>query len=324
MTIAIVLLAYAAAVATAGTRWLPRALWPSRAPRAGIAVWQALSLTVIASAALAGLLLALPCLEIATGSVKVQLSVAMLRAHYGTAGGAAAGAAGAALALAIAGRLAWCTVSALARGARRRARHDDTLALVARPGPVPGLLLLDDDQPAAYCVPGHRRIVLTTGALRRLDSKQLAAVLAHEQAHLTARHHLVLAFAAALSSAFPRVRFFAVAADQTSRLVEMAADDAATRGTHRLTLAGALLTLAAAPVPAGTLGAGGTAAAQRIRRLIESPRPVSRLRRAAACATALVAVPAMVFSAPALAVLSIPHCPTHAAGSSVARSAGNL
>jgi hypothetical protein len=47
---------------------------------------------------------------------------------------------------------------------------------------------------------------------------------------------------------------------QIGRLAEMAADDAAAR----LTLADTLLTLAAARVPAGTLGAGGTAAAQRI------------------------------------------------------------
>ena len=312
MIIAAVLLAYAAAVAAAGTWWLPRASWPSRAPRAGIAVWQVLSLTVVASAFLAGLILALPCLEIGTGPAEVQVSAAILRvAHYRTPGSAAAGAAGGVLALTVACRLAWFAISALATGARRRARHDDTLALVARPGPAPGLFLLENDQLAAYCLPGRGRIVLTTGALSCLDEHQLAAVLAHEEAHLAGRHHLVLAFAAALTGAFPRIRLFAVAADQTGRLVEMAADDAATRRTHRLTLAGALLALAATRVPAGALGAGGTAAAQRVRRLIETPRPLSWRRRAAISAAALVATPALMFSAPALAVLSIPHCTSH-------------
>ena len=56
----------------------------------------------------------------------------------------------------------------------------------------------------------------------------------------------MLTFAAALRRAFPAIRFFAVAACQVSDLVEAAADDAAVRREHRLTLAGALLAVAAA------------------------------------------------------------------------------
>jgi Zn-dependent protease with chaperone function len=312
LTAAVILLVYTAAMAAGGTWWLPRAVWPLRTPRLGIAIWQALSLTVAGSAILAGMLLAGLCLEIGTspGPVEVGVSLAALRAGYATAGGVAAGVAGGALALMVAGRLAWFTAWGLACAARRRARHDDTLALVAHPGPAPGLFLLDDDHPAVYCLPGRRRIVLTTGALRRLDTRQLDAVLAHERAHLAGRHHLVLGFAAAFSGAFPRIPLFAVAAEQISSLVEMAADDAAGRRAHRLTLAGALLTLAAARVPAGALGAAGTAAAQRIRRLAESPDTASKSRRAATSAAALVAASAFMLSAPVLAVLSIPHCPT--------------
>ena len=114
---------------------------------------------------------------------------------------------------------------------------------------------------------------MTTGALRCLDDRQLEAVLAHERAHLSGRHHLVLTFASALQEAFPAVGFFAVAARQIGELIEVAADDAAIRREHRLTLAGALLAVATAGVPAGALGAGGTAAAQRIRRLIDPPHP---------------------------------------------------
>ena len=192
---------------------------------------------------------------------------------------------------------------------RRRARHDEALALVGRRGPVPGMVLLEDDRPAVYCLPGRRRIVFTTGALRRLDSRQLDAVLAHERAHLTGRHHLVIILATALRRAFPHVGFFAAAASQISCLVEMAADDTAARRAHRLSLAGALLTLAAARVPAGALGAGGTAGAQRIQRLIDSPRPAGRSRRMATSVLALIAVPAVAFTAPALALVTISHCP---------------
>jgi beta-lactamase regulating signal transducer with metallopeptidase domain len=170
-------------------------------------------------------------------------------------------------------------------------------------------------------VPGRRRIVLTTGALRRLDGRQLDAVVAHERAHLAGRHHLAIMFAEALRAAFPHVRFFAAAASHISCLVEMAADDAAARRAHRLTLADALLTLAAARVPAGALGAGGTAGVQRIQRLIDAPPPASWSRRLATSALVLVAAPAVAFSAPALALMAISHCPPGLAHSHQASSA---
>jgi Zn-dependent protease with chaperone function len=191
---------------------------------------------------------------------------------------------------------------------RRRARHDDALALVARPALIPGVRIIDDDQAAVYCVPGRRRIVLTTGALRCLDSRQLDAVLAHERAHLSERHHLVLTFAAALRRAFPAIRFFAVAARQVSDLVEAAADDAAVRREHRLTLAGALLAVATAGIPAGALGAGGTTAAQRIQRLIDPPHPPTRTRRAITSAAVITAT-ALVLAAPVLALVILTRCP---------------
>jgi Zn-dependent protease with chaperone function len=300
---------YAVAVAAAGTWWLPRASWPQRAPRLGIAVWQGLTVTVAASALLAGLLLTVPCLRVWADWPSLRDCLLSVRAQYASTGGALASTAGALFTLAAAGRLAWFTGTAVTSSWRRRARHDEVLALVGRRGPVPGMVLLEDDHPAVYCVPGRRRIVFTTGALRRLDDRQLDAVLAHERAHLTGRHHLVIILGAAFRRAFPRVRFFAVAASQIRCLVEMAADDAAARRAHRLTLAGALLTLAAARVPAGALGAGGTAGAQRIQRLIDSPKPVGTSRRMATSALALIAAPALAFSAPALALVAISHCP---------------
>ncbi len=311
----LLLAGYAVAVAAAGTWWLPRASWPQRAPRLGIAVWQALTVTVLASALLAGLILAIPCLRVWADWPSLRACVMSVRAQYASAGGAITSTAGAVLTVGAATRLAWFTGTSMASARRRRARHDEALTLVGRPGPVPGMVLLEDDRPAVYCVPGRRRIVFTTGALRRLDDGQVDAVLAHERAHLSGRHHLVIMLAEALRSAFPRIPFFAAAASHISCLVEMAADDAGTRRAHRLTLADALLTVAEARVPAGALGAGGTAGAQRIRRLIDSPQPASRRRRAATFALAVIAVPLMAFSAPALAALAISHCPPPAAQS---------
>src|SRR5690606_10980018 len=67
------------------------------------------------------------------------------------------------------------------------------------------LRVLDLDTPMAFCLPGIRsRVVLTEGVLDRLTPQQLAAVIAHERAHLRARHDLVLEAFIALHAAFPR------------------------------------------------------------------------------------------------------------------------
>ena len=320
-TVPLLLAGYAVALAAAGTWWLPRASWPRRSPRLAIAVWQVLIVTVVASALLAGLILAIPCLRVWADWSSLKACAASWRAQYASAGGAIASTAGGVLTLGAAARLAWFTGTAVTSSRRSRACHDETLAVVGRRGLVPGMVLLEDDRPAVYCVPGRRRIVFTTGALRRLDRDELDAVLAHERAHLDGRHHLVIILAGGLRTAFPHVPLFAAAASQISCLVEMAADDAAARRAHRLTLAGALLTLAAARVPAGALGAGGTTAAQRIRRLIDSPRPASRGRRAATSVLALIAAPAVAFSVPALALMTISPCPPGEAQTHLASSA---
>jgi Zn-dependent protease with chaperone function len=305
MIVPVLLAGYALAVASAGTRWLPRASWPRRLPRLGIAAWQALTVTFVASVLLAGLLIALPCLP---AGVNLDLA-AELHDHYSSARGIMIGGSAAAVSLTLIGRLAWAAVSAMATARRRRARHDETLALVGRPGPAPGVVVLEDDRPLVYCLPGRGRIVVTTGALDRLDQAQLQAVLAHERAHLSGRHHLVIMLARVLPTAFPGIRFLAVAADQTGTLAEMAADDTAARH-HRLPLARALLTLAAAPapLPAPALGAARTAAGQRIRRLLDTPRPVSAAGQAAGFTMSLLAAPALALAVPVCALLVAPHC----------------
>jgi Zn-dependent protease with chaperone function len=307
LAVAALLVLYAAAVSAAGTRWLPRAAWPLRAPRTGIAACLAAALSVAVSWAGAGLILAIPCAQLSTRPAMLRACWSLLRAQYSTPAGAAAGVAGGLLAAAVLGRAAWVSSSAVAAARRRRALHDDALAVLARPGPAADVKIIESDRPAVYCVPGRRRIVLTTGALTCLDDGQLDAVLAHERAHLNERHHLLLALAAALENAFPAVRFFAVAARQVTYLVEVAADDAAVRQAPRLTVAAALLAVAAAGAPAGALGAGGSASAQRIGRLIDPPRPGSVGQRAVTAA-ALAAAAALAITVLALAFVTITRC----------------
>ena len=77
----LLLAGYAAAVAAIGTWWLPRASWPLRMPRLGIAAWQVLTVTFVASALVVGVLIAVPCLP---ASLNYDVA-AELRAHYASA-----------------------------------------------------------------------------------------------------------------------------------------------------------------------------------------------------------------------------------------------
>ncbi|MBV9793911.1 MAG: M56 family metallopeptidase [Actinobacteria bacterium] len=302
-----VLLVYAMSAALAGAHWLPQATWAPRAPRAAIATWQAATLSIVASVLAAGVILAVPCLPCSLTPAAFHTCLMAMWAQHWMPEGILTTGFGALLVVTVLGRIAWCLGAALAGAHRRRVRHDEVLTVIARPGPD-GVQVIDDDQPAVYCLPGRRRIVLTTGALRCLKGRQLEAVVAHERAHLAGRHHLLVAFAGALQHAFPVVPFFALAATQVGDLVEVAADDVATRRENRLTLAGALLAVAAAGAPAGALGAGGTAAAERIRRLIEPPGRPSRGQWALTSLT-LATVSMLSVGAPAVALLTILHCP---------------
>ena len=87
---------------------------------------------------------------------------------------------------------------------RARQRQRVLLSLLAHGDPkVPGALVVDHPAAAAYCLPGLRSaIVISAGALDLLDADELAAVLAHERAHLRERHDLVLLPFLALLRAF--------------------------------------------------------------------------------------------------------------------------
>jgi Zn-dependent protease with chaperone function len=182
---------------------------------------------------------------------------------------------------------------------RERTAHRQALALVAGHSDRWGATLVDHPAPAAYSLPGQpAHVVITAGAVAALDDEQIAAVLAHERAHLTGRHHLLLAAAAVLTRAVPWVPLFRDTSTEVARLVELVADDAAVRLNRPHRLAAALATLALTTVPGAALPAGGATVAGRIRRLLHPPAPVPRRLRIA-CVVAI----GLVLAAPASAVL---------------------
>nr|WTB29086.1 M56 family metallopeptidase [Streptomyces sp. NBC_00830] len=100
-----------------------------------------------------------------------------------------------------------------------------------------GLCVLDDPRPDAYALPGSLRspgrIVVTTGMLRALDPHEREALLAHERAHLTARHHFFLSAAQLSGWCHPAL---AAVVPQVSFAAERAADEAAARASGDRTL----------------------------------------------------------------------------------------
>jgi Zn-dependent protease with chaperone function len=286
---------------------LAAARWPRRSPAAAIVLWQALGLGwgLAAVGALAGLGSASRRSGVAGSAL--ALAAAVLR---GAARGHAPATNGMRLlalaaGLVLLGVLCWILRAAFATVFRARRRQRVLLSLLAHGDPkVPGALVVDHPAAAAYCVPGLRStIVISAGALDLLDQAELAAVLAHERAHLRERHDLVLLPFTALLRAFRWTGVAREAHAAVGLLVEMLADDRALRHRPALELVTALLRVGAAggvDAPAGALAAADGQVAARVSRLLRpAPRlPVLALALIAVAACAIVAVPVMVLALP--------------------------
>jgi beta-lactamase regulating signal transducer with metallopeptidase domain len=311
VTVAAVLLAYAACTGTLGSRLLGRAGWTDRAPLLAIFTYLTATWSVVAALGLAGLTLAVHATALGGGlSHLIGACVLRLRATYATPGGAAVAGLGLALAGGLAARTMVTAVTQLRATGRQALRHAETARLVGVPEPALGAVLIEHSQPAAYCVAGRNpTVVLTTGALQALDPGQLDAVLAHERAHLAGHHHRLLAMARIGRQVLPFMPLMRDADAQVARLVELRADDAATRAHDPGRLAAALVVLATATAtsPAPALGAAVTDTVQRIHRLLDPAEPLSRVRRQLlrATATALALTPVLLALAPAVLALAL-------------------
>lgn len=307
---AAVLGVYAVVAAVVLPRLIGRARWADRAPRLAIALWQAASVSVVVSAVLAVLAVAVPASVVGHGLAGLFAACASLLSH-----GADLSSAGTRAGLLVGGllvaRVAYTGGAVLLRARRERRRHAAALALLGRHDGELGALVVDYDERMAYCLPGRNgQTVITTGALRSLAPEQVAAVLAHEQAHLRGRHHLVLAGTQTLCRAFPRVPLFERARVEVARLVELQADDVAARRHPRIHIAAALVGLATGRVPSFALGAGGETALTRVRRMLHPEVPLSRGERLAGLLAVglMLAGPATVAAIPGVSVFLAHHC----------------
>jgi Zn-dependent protease with chaperone function len=311
--IAAVLAAYAASAGTLGARMLGRARWTARAPLLAIVIYLAAGWSVVVALGLGGLTLAIHATALGGGlSHLIGACVLRLRAAYGTPGGATVAGLGLTLAGAVMARTALTAATHLRAAGRQARRHAQTARLVGHPQPALGAVLMDHPQPTAYCVAGrYPTVIVTTGALHALDRGQLAAVLAHERAHLASHHHRLVALARIGRLVLPFLPLLRDADEQVAKLVEMHADDAATRSSDPRSLATALVALATAGAPAPSLAAAATDSVQRIHRLLGPAEPLGVVRRLLLRATAasLALTPVLLALMPALVALAMGRLP---------------
>lgn len=285
------LLVLGLALAEPVSRWLAAAHWTRRDPVGALVLWQAAGLAGGLSLLGAGVTAALAPLGdglwdaaravLAGGLGKLALWRLVVLA----------------VTVVVAARLLGVLAVISVRTLRARRRHRDLLDVLASPWPaVPGAHVLDHPVPVAYCLPGPRaRLVVSRGALTTLARTELAAVLAHERAHLRERHDVVVLPFVAWGATARGVPGMAAAQHAVATLIEMRADDVAAAETSPEALARALQI-----VGGGAEAASHTtftaATAQRLARVEHPPAPLPLAARLLVrlAAVALIALPTVL------------------------------
>ena len=277
--------------------WLSRSRWPERAPRAAVALWQAVGVSGALSAVGAGLCLAVAPLHRAVipgvaalfgrAAVSRQLPVNGLAEACGLT----------LAAIAVAVLVSGLVVTTIGTVSMRR-QHRILLDLVAvRAEHLHGAVMLQDPRATAYCLPGVRpRIVVSDGATRMLSPSELGAVVDHEKGHLHEHHDLALLPFASLREMLSWIPYTSRAPRSVALLLELAADDYAARHHDPRILASTLVQMAdPSGVPACAFGTSSHVAV-RVNRL------VSGQSNSAAVASAGLFVASILAIAPLLII----------------------
>lgn len=194
------------------------------------------------------------------------------------------------------------------REARRASRERlAVLRLAARTDDnSPTTLWLAHDRPLAFSLAGRPGVVVATEGLHRhLPAESVAAVLAHERAHLRGRHHLLIPIAGILRRTLPFVPLFRQADTALRELVELAADVSAVRACGAPAVRSALLGVAGPGTPDVALAMARDAVDLRLTRLQYAAQPAGRIRTAMHCGMAGMAATALPFLTSTLLLLGV-------------------
>lgn len=302
---------------------LARAHWPRHVPGSALVLWQAVALagglSMIGSLSVFGLMPFGDDLPHAAGAFAADVLAGRLPTDanffemFALAGAVLLGV-----------HLLLNLVRTVWRAERQRRHHVQLLRLLSDPMPErPGTRVIDHATPVAYCLPGAPRAttVLSAGLLDLLSDDELAAVVAHERAHVAQHHHVLLVAFSAWRSALPWFPIATRAHEAVGLLIELLADDEARRSVSERHLSRAVARVALAvaspadarlsgdgalpallPGATGLPAPGGDWADARVARLTEAAAPVAPGLRLSvlAGALALVVAPTLLLLGPAL------------------------
>lgn len=317
MTVGAVLLIYALALGAGGGSLCRLSGWLERAPRLGVALLLSVAWSVPVALFLAGLTIAVPHTALSSGvSELLGACIVRIRSAYSTPGGTVVAVAGLCLSAVIVVRATWVAGQVVQLRRTERRKQQVLIAVAGRRTPAWPAVIVDEPRPAAYSLAGRiGTVVLTSGLLDALTRAEVAAVIAHERAHVRCRHHRLLASAAVVAGMLPALSLMRELSPVVRRLIEMQADDVAARAHARETIATALFAVAtgqpagSVPItPPSALAAGDSDAVARVRRLLLPPPMLSRRGRGVVRAgiAAAVLVPVLTAFAPAAVAANRP------------------
>lgn len=292
MNASLCLLGYAAVLTFLGPRILLGRTSSGASPRLAVVVWLSAMTLAVAAWLVAGAGVAAGFLHHhATASARYCADVLLVLHRGGWAGHAvpvAAIAVAAVSSIVVLSRLGL----ALHRFWGRSREHASAARIVGARSGHDGVVVVRAHRPAAYCVAGRPdAIVVTSAAVDALPPEQLAAVVAHERAHLRGRHPQLMMLLRACAAAMPRLPLFRSARTAVGELLEMCADDEATRGHGRAALLSGLIALAEGPrLPGAAMGVADVAVRRRALRLAVPAGAGERLRQRVVLGSTLTAM----------------------------------
>ncbi|GAB4099519.1 M56 family metallopeptidase [Sinomonas halotolerans] len=312
------LTAYLLALLAVALAWpvplaLSRARWTSRSPFAAMVLWQSIALagglSMIGAMAVYGLE---PLGENLVAALRRAVQIVLSNQtsdelHFWHLFALCAAAL-------LGVHLVFTLLLTYARIVTQRRRHRELLALLSSPsGALERTVVINHPAPVAYCLPGGSRsvTVLSDGLMETLAPEELDAVVRHERAHLTQRHHLLLWAFEAWRAALPWLPTSRLARGAVSSLIEMLADDVARRSTPDPVLVRAIALVAvggggdgvpASAVPAAVDEGEDVDVAARLSRLLtpRPPLPAAATGLILAASALLLAVPTALLLLPGL------------------------
>jgi Zn-dependent protease with chaperone function len=184
-------------------------------------------------------------------------------------------------------------LAVMARGVIRSTRRYRRLRTE---GSTP-LQIVQTAEPIAVTLPGRRPLVLiSTGMLACLDTRQQHVVYAHELAHARLRHHRFLLAGDVVASAVP---FLRPVANRLGHVIERWADEEAALAVGDRRLVATAIAQAALAIDghtAGTLGMASGSVPDRVRALLAPQRALRSVLAWSGMGCALAAVVAVASS----------------------------